>query len=226
MKRLARTCILLAGLAVIALFLSLFASVTQEDAAAKLHFVDPSGQVAQAQPAMDFIISQDGKNIQGPLCALPIKVNFTPLQRKLVFINLMGSYVPFLASLANVFQSGHAAASEGSTPAPVATLEWNAEVLQPATDTLDEITSEMLKADGRCAKEIEHALSSGKCVCRVATVYQSRSSHEVLAIQFQQECLTPDSASNAPKLAPVLDHPPFFTRLKRALGLIDMQYKA
>ena len=90
MKKLARICFILVGLAAAALFLSLFASVTQEDAAAKLHFVDPSGQVAQARPAMDFIISKDGRNIHGPLCKLPLSADadFTALKRQLVFTKI------------------------------------------------------------------------------------------------------------------------------------------
>ena len=91
--------------------------------------------------------------------------------------------------------------------------------------TLDGITSTMLASDDTCAKAIQRALQIRQCVSRVATVYQSRVSHVVLALQFQEECLTSADAPNTPKLVPALDHPSFVTDVKRSFGLIDMQYK-
>jgi hypothetical protein len=155
-------------LVAVAFLLAMFSSITNEDATAKLRFIDPSGQVAQALPAMHFAISDHG-DIYGPICDLPSTADFEPLQRTLVFTNLLGQQLPFLVSFARLLY-GRERANDRSIQASSAKLEWNAEILQTTVAHLDQITSEMVTGNEDCANELKKALSLGQCVARVSTV--------------------------------------------------------
>lgn len=223
---------------------TMLGSVTHGDIVRYHDWIEPI-QVKMPQIGQYYIIADDG-TVKEPLCEIK-DTDFTPVaypEDGRRYVNWLGKATPFVVDAVSFITQPVQAAGSAGQPnrisytleierlehrhAPTATLRGlTRRILTPRDldriqkDGTSEAHREALRLSD-CAGAIRASLESGFNVCQLNEVVRDGSNGSPLGVDFGSLCLARPSDTR-PRVLPPLDRGSFWSDLKQAMDLLEVE---
>lgn len=233
-SRMARLVVIGIALVVVAFMLSTFASITQQDATARLNLRDATGMGTELAPGQLYLVSENGHHVYGPLCdggemRGPLR---SAREWTFEFRNVLGEWMPVLASITGELGASAVASDLEKSMAlrSLTRLTWDVRVERFGSDgELWQTVADQLHQEQGCESDVIVTLDHQSLVCAVRQVYYDRSTGRAIALQFHDRCISycKDQQCTAwagAKILPEVNDAPLISRVKNWFSLIDYSH--